>query len=240
MTYHRIITDKEALEEFIEWLPDLDSHEAYLLHLQGRKKYAPELDLSDLTHLANTLCTKRDMISKIERMETKIGTYITKRGTVVPDHALTLYVTPNPRDLRKACVEGAKRFIDLATDPNKHNPRPDREILSVAHKCKSRSCYVHFDLDRPNPNDEAETPRDVTPIDVVYETVVNIVGSEATTIVETRGGMHVLIEPKKVQSEIKNWHGAILKHVNADQTGDMMLSVVGCNQGGFTPRFYNV
>lgn len=96
--------------------------------------------------------------------------------------------------------------------------------MTAIHRSKSRTCFVHFDID----GQDAETVRYYADL---------IVGKEAITVVQTRGGAHLLIKPELVKGE-KNWYKKITEELNCDQTGDLMLPIVGCCQGNFTPRFY--
>ena len=238
MTYHNIITDPDALREFVEWLPKTTMNERYLVHLQARKKYAPDLGLNNLSHIESFVCDKRSMENRIRRLEVQVGCYQTRAGDTIPDRALALYITPNPRDMRKASIACAKSFVDSVTNSGKERFRPHAEVLSLIHKSKSRSVFVHFDIDREGDADVGNTAKDSTPIEEVKTIVEGIVGAEALTVVETRGGMHLLIEPSLVQSDRKDWHKVITKSFNVDQRGDIMLPVVGCNQGGYTPTFF--
>ena len=68
------------------------------------------------------------------------------------------------------------------------------------------------------------------------QTITEIVGTEAVSFVETRGGLHCLIEPQKVVGE-KHWHKQITNGLTIDQFGDLLMPVPGCCQGGFVPRF---
>lgn len=64
---------------------------------------------------------------------------------------------------------------------------------------------------------------------------------EALTFVETRGGVHCLVETSKVKPELKkSWYMSMKKLSNLDQAGDQLLPVPGSIQGGFVPVFVNV
>jgi hypothetical protein len=154
---------------------------------------------------------------------------------------MALYITLNPRCMLKATYAAAKAMVDLIQKHsiNQHDINPHSEALTQIHRAKSRSVFVHFDADYPS-----KPTQDVPTIQEVYAAVREIVGAEAVTIIQTRGGLHVLVDPKTVESETKNWYPIVCKSLNfggrltIDQTGDLMVPVVGCNQGGFTPNFY--
>ena len=46
-------------------------------------------------------------------------------------------------------------------------------------------------------------------------------------------------DPVKVVCAVRNWHPVITKDLDVDQTGDLMVPVVGSCQGGFVPHFYS-
>jgi len=239
---HEIIRDYMALEQFVTWLPDLEEHERFFLCLQARKKYMPTLKASDKTQLKRFTSRKETLIDKIRQLECPVGCYRTKEGEVIPDEGIALYITLNPRDMRKATFTGAKALIDMiqkADNGGLPDFNPHSEILSCIHKSKGRSTFVHFDVDRPT-GDEADenAPKSDLSTEGVWKKAVEIVGEKAVSVIETRGGCHLMIDPSKVVSEHKNWYPMIVKQIHSDQTGDLMVPVVGCCQGGFVPRFY--
>jgi len=232
---HEIVREPKSLQAFVEWLPELAPHERYYLSLQVRRKYFPELKSKDRTQLRRFLATKQDMISKINQLECPLGSYLTEEGDILPTSGMALYITLNPRDMRKAVVSSAKALIDLIA---KEDSNPHSEVMSQIHKAKSRTTFVHFDIDKPTGTEaDAHSPKNATPISDLLLEAEKIVGRKAMTIIETRGGCHLMVDPKKVVSEYKNWHGEIVKKIPCDQTGDLMVPVVGCTQGGFVPRF---
>lgn len=229
---HNIIRSRPALEQFVDWLPDLNGSERFFVCLQARKKYMPTLKASDKTQLKRFTATKQTLISKIEQLECPVGCYRTKDDDIITDDAIALYITLNPRDMRKATFMGAKSLIDMIEKQDEGGLpdfNPHSEILSCIHRAKSRTAFVHFDVDKPE-NDGLFAKE-------VKEKAVNIVGKEAVTVIETRGGCHLMIAPSKVICEHKNWHPMIVKQIKCDQTGDLMVPVVGCCQGGFVPKF---
>jgi len=239
---HRVIQDESLLLQFIEWLPELRPNERFYFCLQARKKYAPFLKSSDKTQLRRFVSDKERMLEKIRQLECSVGSYTTKEGVAIPDEAMALYITLNPRDMRKATFAAAQSLIGMIrkqdTQPDM-DLNPHSEALTQIHKAKSRSTFVHFDVDRPTGKDtDDNSPKCDLSTPAIYKRVVEVVGQEAVTIIETRGGVHVLIDPKLVVSETRNWHPIVCRTMECDQTGDLMVPVVGCNQGGFVPHFY--
>ena len=55
-----------------------------------------------------------------------------------------------------------------------------------------------------------------------------IIGEAAPTFLETRGGVHVLVNTALVDSKHKNWYPELSKQIEPDQTGDLLIPVPGC------------
>ena len=67
--------------------------------------------------------------------------------------------------------------------------------------------------------------------------VLGCVNKEAVTFIETRGGLHALIEYKKIDEKyVKNWYQNVCKIQGADIQSDNMIPVIGCVQGNFIPK----
>lgn len=195
----------------------------------------PELASSDKTQLRRLVSSKADLCSKIKQLECPVGSYTTKSGDIIPDSAIAIYITINPRCLRKATVEGIRCLAanigkDLDGGMKTTCLNPHSEILSVIHRAKSRSCFVDFDIDHGEGDNKSSMS-----LDEIKKKTIDIVGKEAPTFLVTRGGVHVLVQPKLVVSDTKNWHPIICKTLSCDQIGDLMIPIPGCNQGGFTP-----
>ena len=235
---YQIITDKDALLSFIEWLPELEPHETFYLCLFARSKYAKGIAhiKSDKAQLKRFTSNKSRLYEKIWQLETPIGSYTTKGvGTsvpvVVPQESLALYITINPRSFIKATRNGLTKLLDLALQPY-NGYHPYQEVMSEVQKAKSKTRFISFDFDIQK--DQVYT---------VYEQVFEVVNKEALTVVETRGGYHFIVEPKLVDKSLSsNWYQnmrtILFKHSDDhDNAGDIMLPVPGVYQGGFTPKF---
>lgn len=221
---YKIITNEEAFESFIQWLPDLQDNEMFYASLFARKKYCPELIKSnDKTQLKRFTSRKDWLHNKVRQLEIPFGRWKLREQTA-PQESLVLYIMPNPRDMKKATYRMIKKCVDvLETQATNYNIQA--EALSAIQKSKSRSCFVDFDLDTK---------------EFHWETVFNHVNPEAVSIIETRGGYHILIQPDRVADEFKKtWHKGIREEYGEyiDNVGDMMIPVVGCTQGGLTPKF---
>lgn len=240
---YQIITDEQALREFIDWLPELQYDEKYYLCLFARNKYCKELThiKSDKAQLKRFVSDKERMFDKIKQLEVELEAYKQKQ-TPVPQEALALYILPNPRNMMKATINTMVKLAQSIRDQNVMM-NPHQEALSEIQKSKSRTVWVDFDLDYKPPS-EGETcidkMRPLQYLNNLRTQISNIVGVEAEVkYLETRGGYHILVNPQSVaEDKTKSWYQSMTKILpEIDQVGDMMIPVPGTYQGGFTPKF---
>lgn len=227
---YQVITQPELLTEFIDTvLPNLEPHEKFYVCLFARAKYCKDIThiSSDKAQLKRFVATKENLYNKISQLETSFGTYLQK-GIAIPQEALALYISINPRNMKKASVN---LLVKLAQSIANNDPEPNchQEALSQIQKSKSRTIYVDFDIDS-----KSYTPA------YIADTLDLILGKTAKyEILITRGGYHVLIEPSTVEEKFKKtWYQEMSKLFDVDQIGDQMIPVPGTYQGGFTPHFY--
>lgn len=222
---YKIIADESKLREFINWLPDLKSDETFYCCLFARKKYAHESAglKSDKSQLKRFTSNKENLFNKIKQLECEYGSYMSGNA-VVPQEALALYITPNPRSFT---VAAKNSLIELARKitSNYDGYNPHQLIMSEIQKSSSNRKYHDFDFDNVEVND----------VLVQLEDKIN---KEAISIVKTRGGFHLLVDYEKIDKNYtKTWYNAISKIEGVDVRGDNLLPVVGCYQGGFIPHF---
>lgn len=232
---YQIIKDEKILLDFIDWLPELKENETYYVCLFARSKYTKDTEgkngiphiKSDKSQLKRFTSNKENLLRKIKQLECPIGSYM-QRDLIIPQESLALYITVNPRDMYKA-IYGSVRHLTTCLQNTNRNVNPHQEVMSEIQRSKSRTCYVDFDLDNKTLDPQAQ-------LDVIYDT--DIVNLSAVTLLETRGGYHILVDPSKVEDRYKKfWHQRLSKLEGIDQTGDQMIPVPGCTQGNFTPKF---
>jgi len=225
MNNYKIIADKEKLIHFIDWLPELGIHEKYYLTLFARKKYCPDLPISD-GQLKRFTSSKERMLEKICQLEIPLGRYSLK-GQSIPQEALALYITVNPRCMEKATRSLGKKCWDLiATESyNLHS-----QAMSCIQTSKSDTRFVIFDID--------------TKSELEKKWFDTELGSESYEIIKTRGGYHLFVKADLAthfrvnNNKDKKWFQLINKTYPIDQKGDFLSPVVGTFQGGFVPQFH--
>lgn len=231
---YQIVKDEHLLKDFIKWLPELKPTEKYYMCLFARNKYCKELThiKNDKAQLKRFVTDKERMFQKIKQLEIEEGWYLQK-DTPVPQKALALYITPNPRDMKKAAIN---TMVKLATSLRDQNDLMNvhQEAMSEIQKAKSRTCWIDFDIDFDKDNIfEGGFEGHFTTI------IKRNLNSESYVCLKTRGGIHILVNPDKVEDAYKDTFYKNLKQI-ADQTGDNMIPVPGCTQGDFIPHFINM
>ena len=221
---YQIITDKNQLLDFIDWLPELEDNEKFYCSLFARKKYTNAgVRSSDKAQLSRFLTDKSRLYDKIKRLEAPLGTYQLK-DIAAPQESLALYINPNPRNLKRATYDAIIKLTEILKNGNA-NFNPHAEVMGCIQRSLSRKVYLDFDIDTK---------------DFDFTKVKGIINTDCLEILETRGGYHILVRLAAVQEEYKKtFYNAICK-MGVDQVGDQLLPVPGCTQGGFTPQFINV
>ena len=221
--WYKIIADEDKLHEFIDWLPDLESHEIFYVSLFARNKYTDQNIGADKQQLKRFTSNKKMLFQKIKQLETPFGGYL-KDGEVIPPESLAIYIMPNPRSMVKAA---SKSLIELAkriTEPyNGYNPH--QLVMSEIQKSPSRKVFFDFDFDGVE-------------LSTLRQSVNDIINGDACHFLQTRGGVHLLVETKKISNQFKkSWFNDISKLPGLDRDkGDKLIPVPGCYQGGFVPK----
>ena len=225
MTNYKVILDEQKLVEFIDWLPELKPNEKYYLSLLARNKYLEDRKKlkADKISLHRFTSDKKFMLRKVRKLEVPLGVY-TQDDTPIPQEALALYISVNPRDLEKATKNALIKFAQVITTPyNGYDPQA--LVLSEIQKSTGTKHYLDFDFDNQYPaNLRSEIEKHVNP--------------EAVTYLNTRGGFHLLLNLKKLNKDyVKSYYKNLTNLPGCDAVGDSLIPVPGCTQGGFCPYF---
>lgn len=221
MVNYKIINDPEKLRAFIDWLPELEDHERYYCSLFARKKYCQDgVQSNDKTQLKRFLSDKSRLYEKIKQLEVELGAYHLKNNPA-PQESLALYLNPNPRDLQKATFDGIIRLTELLKS-KRTNFNPHAEMLNCIHKSVGRKIFLDFDVDDK---------------DFDLSQLKNVINEACLNILQTRGGYHLLVRLSELDIKYKPTFYQKIMAMGVDQTGDQLLPVPGCVQGGFVPRF---
>lgn len=223
---YQIIKDEQKFRDFINWLPEPLPHETFYVALLARNKYVRDLGIgtfnSDRYQCKRFLTNKDRLYEKVKQLECEVGSYVVK-GIPVPQQALALYITINPRDMVKATQSTLVKFAELvASRSTNHNPY--QETLSQVHKSIGTKWFVDFDFD-----------------DTTYEEykdrIEAILPKESYDVLVTRGGFHLIVHLKKTPKNDKMWYPKLKKLNAVDVVGDTLLPVPGCTQGELVPYF---
>ena len=231
---YQIITDEQKFREFIEWLPELKTDECYYLCLFARNKYVRDTPdyfphiKSDKAQVKRFIVSrKQDFYNKVKQLEVEVGAYTTKENFPVPQQSLALYVSVNPRNQFKANRLMLTVCADLLVKGNS-GFNIATEALSAIQKAVGTKHYFDLDIDLESKSELNRAMSDV----------LSRINKEAITFIESRGGLHALIEYNKIEPQyVKTWYQSLKSIEGADIQGDNMIPVIGCTQGGFTPKF---
>lgn len=237
---YEIIKDEKVLLDFIEWLPEITQDETYYVCLFARSKYVQNKEINHIntnkSQLKRFTSNRSRLIDKLRQCECPLGCY-KQKDNVVPQEALALYINPNPRCNLKAARAGLVRLAQLVAGEN-HGYNVHQEIISEVQKSKSRMEFMDFDFDV----DKSKLTSEQLFIELHNKEVINL---DAISLLESRGGYHVIVHIKKVAYDYRNrWYNQMkaLQQVWSTDVlnkGDNMIPIPGCTQGNFVPKFIN-
>ncbi len=216
MSNYKIITDEKLLLEF----------EIFCVNLFARSKYCKDIThiSSDKQQIRRIVTKKEYLFEKIQQLECPVGSY-KQNGNEIPQEALALYITVNPRDLMKGSLNLFKKLVDVVVGKEYNGHNQYQMALSEIQKAVSRKIYYDLDFD------EADMTETLTKIN-------ELINEDCYRVLKTRGGFHVIIELSKVDTNNhKFWFKSVTKLTGCDPNRDIMLPVCGTYQGGFTPHF---
>lgn len=225
MSHYQIIKDPDLLRGFIEWLPELRDDEIFYVALFARKKYCAEIkNIKTDKAQCKRFTAKTDRLwEKIQQLECPLDSYSIK-GCTIPQEALALYISVNPRNLHEATKNGLIKLAQLITQ-GYQGYNPHQEIMSEIHRACSRKVWFDFDFDNVE-------------IEPTLARVDSILNMDCVKVLKTHSGFHLLVNLKGIREEFsKSWHQNMSKLDGIDVRGDNLIPVAGCAQGTFVPHF---
>ena len=239
---YKIIMDETVLDSFINFLPELrTTDEKFYVCLFARSKYLTEEQKGQMSHiksdkaqLKRVVADKKSLKTKLKQMECPVGSYIQYKTNVpdnpVPQEALAVYITINPRSLGLATRNSLKKFVEMIADNPKDNFNPSNFAMSEIQRSKAKNPpYYVLDIDTKEIN-----------VTSLKENLSFHLGKTPFGIIETRGGYHILISLRNIdESRKKTWYYGLkdLFGDDLDQAGDIMIPIPGTYQGGHIPKF---
>jgi len=236
---YKIIYNEEALHYFIDnFLPNInDNTHTHYVSLLARNKYEVNTNVikGDKAQVKRFNSSKERLFDKIKQLEVPLGSYKTSDGNAIPQEALALYIAPNPKCLRKAAFIAQQELADSLYNGKFVNPR--QVGMTAIHNAYDKFYFRDFDMDNVS-------------ADTVINDVSHLINHDAVHFLQTRGGVHVIVESAKVIGEYKKtWFKNIYILPYTDKNAsnpkkktdktlvDFTIPIVGCVQGGFVPRF---
>jgi CRISPR/Cas system CSM-associated protein Csm2 small subunit len=154
MDSHSFVWDKEQVQQFYSFLPDLLPHESRFISLSARNKY--NKSNSDIK-LGRTEMFKRKIISNdsfdeyyksILEYETKVGSITTKTGQAIPTRLMVIYANLNPSDGIKA-LEAFRQATDeiifsYFTDKSEEKLKKFANLTSLLNTCYQKNTNNYF------------------------------------------------------------------------------------------------
>lgn len=231
MTTYKTIIDEAEYDKFIAWLPDLEDDECYYYSLLARDKYIRDLGIgtfhSDKHQPTRFTINNKDRLKiKLRQTECALGAYECN-GVSIPQEALASYISINPRSQMKAARCMLREMCDVVID-GKKNLNVYQESLTALHKSIAYKRFVDIDFDGVD-------------METTCKEISKHINPSCATIIQTRGGFHVLVRLSEVEPEyVKSWYRNIQKLDGADIVGDNLVPICGTYQGGWVPRMYKM
>ena len=222
-----LVYDLVETKNFVERiLMHLEDDEVYILLLNARKKWCPELSRSE--EVMNRELVRHNDSDKILRKIKKIGCvmdgiYADKDKEISLD-CFAIYCLLDPRSTLKGYgefIEDINKWIYESFKGESKNlelyRRIDVKLFSAIHKNRSRSLYFIVDIDK---KDEA-----------ILDKITGLLKGHVEWMSETHGGFHVIVDKNNETGTIiyKNIVG--MEYVEVLK--DAMTPVPGTLQGGF-------
>lgn len=233
--FYEIIKNESELDKFLDFLPDLQEGEKFMIALFARNKFKKTDGLTaDKTQIKRFTCTKKNIKQKLRQLEVKLGNFtFEKNGVYYPinQDSLVIYITPNPRDMYGA-VEQLDYAMALARKQKRKIYNIHSEALSCIQTTSSRKLFYDWDIDI-KPGQELS----VEELAIWLDGKINVEAVKG--IIKTRGGYHVLISLQNISTEFfTKWYNNFTAgdpRFDIMANKDNMLPLPGCVQSDTYP-----
>ena len=223
-----LIHDEEKLQEFINFLPELQANESYFLILIARRKWFTEAEIKPAVKLKREAVTKERIISTIRQWETAVGT-LKCDGVDINQNNLGVYIGYNPKNQHAACFQLIKTCLDVIKD-NRNNINVKSMANDIIQSSNGTKHFMDINVDIK----ELENYRDI--MDFIKSVIKN---DNALTFVKTSGGFHCLVRLSMLEGN-KTWYPQIKAHKFKSDLNIMsndLMPIPSCRQGQFIPYF---
>lgn len=229
--HYELVYDPNQIREWCDymWTP----HDTHMIMIAARKKYVPDVKVKAAFVLRRDIVNEPGrLLDAIRQYEFPVDALKDDAGNPIPNAALAVYVTLNPRDPLRAVA-------DLAVATTQHLQRRSvgaddvaaPRVVSLAKSLLQTAClkkqYLTVDID-----DKA-----------LFGAVVSVIDPRQTPIqciVETRGGFHIILDLKNLTPEGDSALRLALRawpKTQVELLRDQNTPVPGTVQGGFRVRF---
>jgi hypothetical protein len=238
------LKDENELKKFANFLPDLAPNECYCLMLGARNKYLTvnqkdfHLTGSDmLRRLIVRNKPKKDfrehLIDQVKTLCVPNDFYRDNRGLPIPENAFVAYLTPNPRNGKKAACDVMKTLSDMFLNDSDRFDDLQGILLTAYHTNPSRKVFMDLDIDLGEGDD----------LVIILKSIRNIMGGTKMDMIITRGGAHVLITKNTIDLRVANTFYQNLTMLKTtlglkgeiEIKSEIMCPVPGTAQGGHIP-----
>lgn len=223
-----LIHDLEETKKFVEKvLMKLEDDEVYILLLNARKKWCPELSRSEEIMYRDIIGDNdlNKILRKIKKISYAYGVYA-DRNTLedVPLDCMSIYVLLDPRSTLKGYGEFIsdinkwiyESFVGSSKNLDFYR-RIDIKLFSAIHKSRSRSLYFVVDIDKKDED--------------MLSNITGLLEGYIEWISETHGGYHVIVDKNRDTGTII--YEKIVGTEYVEILKDAMTPVPGTLQGGF-------
>lgn len=228
MSNYKLIHNKKELQNFIDFLPELNPNEGYFLILIARKKWNPESDIPSATKLRRETVGKDKIMQTIEHWEVLEGTY-TSRGASISNDNIGVYIGFNPKNQYNACFELINQCLENIKS-NKTNINVKSMANDVIQGSNGTKNFIDIDVDIK----EGENYR------LIQAFIVSVIPLVNLTFIKTQGGFHCLVRLEGLKGN-NTWYQKIQSHVFKSELNIMsndLVPMVGCNQGKYVPYIF--